>query len=126
MLYFYFDYFVLFSVLSLLVMGGYRRPQSSGQRKASVPQDGASNTYPCGSCGISVVGAESSVACDLCHRWFHGTGACTGLSDILLKEIMKSDGRSIRYCCPSCEDKTVSAPSGENCKQDDNNKQVEL
>ena len=97
----------------LNTMAGGRRSQTSRGGKMS----GASNTYPCGNCSKSVVGAESSIACDMCDRWYHGTEACTGMSRVLIEEILKSGGNRIRFSCPHCESNGAPVSSSENIGQ---------
>ena len=54
-----------FCVYFLLVtMAGSKKALTSDHRKVKV--SGASNPYPCGTCGNSVVGTDSSIACDVC------------------------------------------------------------
>lgn len=69
--------------------------------------------YLCSACGSSVVGAESSIACDLCAQWCHGAELCTGLSAVLIEEILLAEGGRIRFCCPKCKNKnTVAVDDG--------------
>ena len=56
--------FLVNCVLCLDTMTGGKRSQPPRGFKAT----GASNTYPCGTCNKSVVGAESSMACDICSK----------------------------------------------------------
>lgn len=52
----------------------------------------------------------------------HGTGACTGLSIIIITEILKLEGRRLRFRCPSCKKKGIPGPSGSG----NDNKQVKF
>ena len=94
-------------------MASSKKALTSVRRKVS----GASNSYPYGTCGNSVVGADSSVSCDVCDQWCHGRKACTALSEILIEKILKLGGSRIKLCCPRCETKGITASSDENNKQ---------
>ena len=66
--------------------------------------DGEQN---CGTCSLDV--GESSIGCDHCETWVHGTEMCSGLPQDVLDTILKYSGQGIKFVCMKCR---LDKPSG--------------
>ena len=71
------------------------------------------NDYPCVTCRFPVFSDDvGGIACDDCNQWCHGSQLCTGLPTDFVKEVLKHQGKGIKYSCTKC--RLTSVPTVNN------------
>lgn len=65
---------------------------------------GASDeVFYCVTCRFPVLNnEEGGIACDECDHWCHGSQVCSGLPNDFVKEMLKHQGKGVKYVCTKC------------------------
>ncbi|XP_050717498.1 uncharacterized protein LOC126999210 [Eriocheir sinensis] len=45
---------------------------------------------------------SGGIACDECNEWCHGSQTCTGFPSVFVKEVLKHQGKGVKYVCTRC------------------------
>lgn len=77
------------------------------------PCGASSDLFHCVTCKFPVLdNEEGGIACDECKQWCHGSQVCTGLPKDFVKEVLKHQGKGVKYVCTKCRLQTPAATKG--------------
>lgn len=93
--------------------GGSGRGINAERGRSLTPKGGGSASSivcHCVTCKFPVLNNdEGGIECDECEQWCHGSQVCTGLPEDFVKQVLRHQGKGVKYVCTKCR---LHTPSG--------------